>query len=286
MIAHSIFAESGIVLDIANNGGNATSFNANNWSCFPKEDERLFLSPMGRLFIQNIHDMVNQKQFKPFLKVMNILAIVFIGFGAQFAFQIPSNKDPIVLSKLIDNELSESFLCVPYLSEIPYYVSCLFHRFLQRTSEIIFNCYDMEQHRAYELPGWGHLYGFKKLESIFKNEEQTMYRLSLLFRLCRNMKRLVVFSHILKPDQYEDSITMNGPFLEEILKCMDILDETANDTFTELVIVKPADSIDDFMEQHDGILRQRGWSMVQKSYTHPERVATVDKALYVQRIEQ
>ena len=76
---------------------------------------------------------------------------------------------------------------------------------------------------------------------------------------------------------------MKGAFLEEILKCMDILDETANDTFSEFLIVKPKDSIDEFMGENAEVFKQRGWSMVKDSYSNPRRPGTVDKTPCIRR---
>ena len=103
-VAYSIFAESGIVLRIAGNG-NQCFFDANNWSCFPNEDERLFLSPRSPLIITNIHDIVNGKQFKTFVKVINILSVVCMGWPAQFPFQRAS--DPVASEPHDPPEMNE-----------------------------------------------------------------------------------------------------------------------------------------------------------------------------------
>ena len=118
---------------------------------------------------------------------------------------------------------------------------------------------------------------------MLKNDNG-MYRFSLFFRLCLNLERFVVLSDILSPSKYEQSIPINGVFLEEILKCTDILDETVNDTFTEFVIVEPTDSIEVFMEENEKMFRQRGWRMMKKPYTHQARAGKVNHTLYIQRV--
>ena len=196
----------------------------------------------------------------------------------------PSSKTPAVLSKLIDNELSESFLNVPYKSDVPYYVSCLFHRFLHCGKEVFINHYNMGQHEAYEDPYFGMLYGFKSFQSIFKYPDLSMYNLSLFFRLFPNLEKMVVFNYV--KCEWKESIPINGVFLEEILKCMDILDETVNDTFSEFVVVNPTDSIEKFRQKNWDRLKARGWSMMEGPYSHPRRPGKGIKALYIQRDQQ
>ena len=108
-----------------------------------------------------------------------------------------------------------------------------------------------------------------------------MYRLSLFFRLCRNLERIVVLSYF--KNEYIESLSMDAVFLEELSKCMDIVDESGNDSFTEIVIVKPIDSIGAFTAENAERFKRRGWSMAQRAYSNPERPGSVDKALYIQR---
>lgn len=235
------------------------------------------------MFISNIHDIVHHKQFKVYVKVINILAVICIGYPSQFAFNRPSSKTHIVLSKLIENELAESYLNVPYKAEIPYYVSCLFHRFLLSTKEVLFNCYNLDRHRLYHDGWFGYVYGWEKLQHIFKNDDGTC-KLSMFFRLCRDLERLVIFSFVRNVGDWRTSVTLNEAFVEEILKCMDILDETANDTFTEFVVVNPIGSIKKFMRDNDARFQQSKYRMMQKSYTDPKRKGMVKNALYIQRL--
>ena len=202
------------MLQIPNTKGNKTFFDANNWSCFPNEDERLFLSPRSVMTISNIHDIVRGKQFKVFVKVINVLRDLTGGF-LTIPAKKPTSKTPFVLSKLIDNELAESFLNVPYKSDVPYYVSCLFHRYLHCGTEVMINHYNMEQHEAYH-DGRRQLYGFKLFQSIFKYPDCSMYNLCLFFRLFPNLEKMVVFNYV--KNEWKESIAINGVFLEEILK--------------------------------------------------------------------
>eukprot|EP01084_Bolivina_argentea_P002695 4983_1 len=79
-IAWSIFGAGGIVLDIMNDESDATFMNANYWTCFGNENERLFIGGLNFLTFSTIRNISNKQSFKSLIKVINIFDNMTVGY--------------------------------------------------------------------------------------------------------------------------------------------------------------------------------------------------------------
>eukprot|EP01084_Bolivina_argentea_P291032 500121_1 len=82
-IAWSIFGAGGIVIDIMNDNSDATFMDANYWTCFGNENERLFIGGLDVLKFSTIRNIPNKQNFKPLIKVINILDHMVDGYVLQ-----------------------------------------------------------------------------------------------------------------------------------------------------------------------------------------------------------
>eukprot|EP01084_Bolivina_argentea_P073308 133029_1 len=98
-IAWSIFGAGGIVLDIMNLNSDATFMNANYWTSFGNENERLFIGGMSVLTFSTIRNIPNKQNFKPLIKVINILDDMTVGY--QLLGVKPTSSDVNKLNRLI-----------------------------------------------------------------------------------------------------------------------------------------------------------------------------------------
>eukprot|EP01084_Bolivina_argentea_P002696 4984_1 len=111
-IAWSIFGAGGIVLDIMNISSAATFMNANYWTCFGNENERLFIGGLDFLKFSTIRNIPNKQNFKPLIKVINILHHMVHGYPLQNVK--PTSSDVNKLNRLIDGEIRGVYLQKPY----------------------------------------------------------------------------------------------------------------------------------------------------------------------------
>eukprot|EP01084_Bolivina_argentea_P073307 133028_1 len=116
-IAWSIFGAGGIVLDIMNDESGATFMNANYWTCFGNENERLFIGGLRFLTFSTIRNIPNKQNFKPLIKVINILDFMVDGYPLQDIK--PTSSDVTKLNKLIDGEIRGVYLQKPYTHDTP-----------------------------------------------------------------------------------------------------------------------------------------------------------------------
>eukprot|EP01084_Bolivina_argentea_P004041 7654_1 len=111
-IAWSIFGAGGIVLDIMNDNSDATFMDANYWTCFGNENERLFIGGLTKLTFSTIRNIPNKQNFHPLIKVINILHQMTAGYPLMDIKPTPSDVNK--LNRLIDGEIRDVYLQKPY----------------------------------------------------------------------------------------------------------------------------------------------------------------------------
>eukprot|EP01084_Bolivina_argentea_P002698 4987_1 len=79
-IAWSIFGAGGIVLDIINDSSGVRFMDANYWTSFGNENERLFIGGLDTLTFSTIRNIPNKQNFEPLIKVINILDNMTVGY--------------------------------------------------------------------------------------------------------------------------------------------------------------------------------------------------------------
>eukprot|EP01084_Bolivina_argentea_P004040 7653_1 len=111
-IAWSIFGAGGIVLDIMNDNSDATFMDANYWTCFGNENERLFIGGLSLLTFSTIRNIPNKQNFQPLIKVINIFHELTKSWPLPDIK--PTYSDVNKLNKLIDGEIRGEYLQKPY----------------------------------------------------------------------------------------------------------------------------------------------------------------------------
>merc|ERR1712173_51129 len=108
-----------------------------------------------------------------------------------------------------------------------------------------------------------------------------MINFSKLFQICnRDLQQIVVF------DEFDQSIQLNGLFLEQIL--CGILEINQNielkSKFDEILIVNPHESIDDFIDDHQELFVCNGWTLKKTSYEDKKWNRTSNNVLSIAQL--
>ena len=279
--AWSIFGSTGIVLSLRNTNFAHPFFDGNFWSCFQNEDEKLFLGGFTPFTFNCIRNIPKSQKFSKSTKIINILREMLLGYPLPGIKPVPS--DVSRMSLMIKAELDAVYLDDPYTGKLPLYTVHLFHQFLCSKTEIVINWKWMDMDFWYHDPGLGcNVYGFKKCRNLFVSENGSgSLQMSSLVNLCENIKSMVVMS---QPGmEYIPSIALDDGFLTEILSSIKSLNDRGNRKFKEFVIVKPSDSISEFIKLNQQRFSKMGWTLKEEKYAVPGRAGKATKSLWIIR---
>ena len=283
-------------------------FDANYWSCFQSEDEKLFLGGITSFRFDCIWNVPKSQKFEIHLQVIAILR--YILNGTPLVGIKPAADHVSTMKKMIKAELDAVYLEEPYTGKLPLYPVTLFHWFVSQKTEIVIRWNTISMYTNEEIKwrvndgmdgnqlkdvnldivkdinlDFGGLQIFREL---FVSENGTL-RMSHILNLCENAKSMVVMAFTHKSSYestklgYNESIALDDAFLTEILSSIQSLNERANGKFKEFVIVYPSGSISEFMNLHQKRFNEMGWNLEQKSYSHTDLPGEVPNSLWITR---
>eukprot|EP00483_Globobulimina_turgida_P003768 UN03774 len=180
---------------------------ANFWTSFANEDERLFIGGLQNLIFDTIRNIPSKQNFKRLIKVINILDEMTVGYPL---FGIKPNKGDVnTLLRLVNGEIADIYLEKPYISDIPQYISQLFHQFINQKKDININYANVDKHFIYHDDEWDDdVYGFGKFKQIFVSSSKTeTMKISLFIELCPKLVSFTIFNQPMR--EYEPSINLN-----------------------------------------------------------------------------
>lgn len=129
-VAHGTFAKrDGMVIDIINDKAATPLFNCRFWSDFTDENERFFIGSLIHFDFVTIHHISVQKDYAVFIRPMNILANMIMGF--PFNQSAIKSIDVSIVSLLILDYISDSFS-----SEVAVYIHRFFGNFAQNVNKV------------------------------------------------------------------------------------------------------------------------------------------------------
>ena len=275
-------------------------FDANYWSCYQGEDEKLFLGGIASFRFDCIWNVPKSQKFEIYIKVMAILGQILAGLPLNG--HKPVARDVSTMRAMIKAELDAVYLEEPYTGKLPLYIITLFHWFVSQKTEIAirWNAISMDINEEInfrvndEIDGDPQedvnlgivkdvnfdVGGTHIFRELFVSENGTL-RMSYILTLCENAKSMVVMNAT--PLGYNESMALDEAFLAEILSSIKLLNERANGKFKEFVIVYPSSSISEFITLNQQRFNEMGWDSVQKSYSRRDIPGQVPNSLWITR---
>ena len=212
------------------------------------EDERLMIGGLESLQFSTIRNIPYCDNYEQFIKVINILQIVFLG-AALLGIE-PISDDVMCLKAMVGEEIEGTN------ERIPHYISILFHHFLVKQTEFVFHprlCgLDFIKYEAdYEL----NVYGYAKFKGIFMQKGSINF--ILFVKLLPNLRVFTVGN--LVPGSCNPSIVLSPEFCDSILESIDYLNSLTLFTFSKFQIIKPVSSINEFVITNQNKFKDKGW---------------------------
>ena len=202
-------------------------------------------------------------------------------YGYPFRQRAITKFDAKILDRLITDNLSESAT-----SKIPVYIRRLFANFTNNVQRVEINMFVMNNTKLSSTQ-FGYLL-FKHLFFTDCGAESECIRLPLFLRLFdRSLESIVIFNNP-RIGVLETSITLHSQFVSTLLSGCKII--TSNPRlnslkrgFQSIIIMKPKDSISEFIVKHQSDFKQIGWKLEEKEYIHPRR-GKCSETLHVSRV--
>ena len=189
--------------------------------------------------------------------------------GYKFKQRAITKFDVKILDRLITDNLSESAT-----SKIPVYIRRLFANFTNNVQRVEINMAEIDWVGNKKGTQFGYLL-FKHLFFTDCGAESECIRLPLFLRLFdRSLESIVIFNR--PGNTFKTSIRLHSQFASTLLSGCKII--TSNPRlnslklgFQSIIIMKPKDSISEFIVKHQSDFKQIGWKLEKKEYVHPRR---------------
>ena len=234
----------------------------NYWSCYIHEDERLLIGGSVVLEIETIRYIPDNHNYRQYIKVINIFKHIFE--GAALLGIKPISDDVTCLSSLIDAEFEK-------VSDknIAHYVQTLFHHFLMKQTQIIFNFSQWNKHFIDHYDGYNmDIYGFSKFKTIFMEKEEINFL--LFIKLLPNLRTFIIGD--LYVGGADSSIPLSLEFTSNILSCISYFDLSLSSlSFNSFQIIKPSSSINQYIQQNQNKFLNQGWKLKFDTFNEEKR---------------
>ena len=192
----AIFANDGIVLELAKYENHVTFFDCTWLSCFSNEDERLFIHGDNYLKIDSIRSIKDNIDYRIFINVLMIFDAAISGHTQKFGlkgFKV-TKRDMRILRRLMDHLDDDK----EYKNKFPVYINDMFKTLVMNKKWIKINLTDINSER-------------RVLKALLCHEEcELLGRYYYLLRLFTNCTLVIShYRHDNKPDMsqlYLDTI--------------------------------------------------------------------------------
>lgn len=228
----------------------------NYWSCFVHEDERLLIGGVGVLQFETIRNIVQSENYTQYVKALNIMDQMMK--GVALAGIKPCSDDVVCLKGMMKFEIDVG---AENHSFVPKYIQSLFHHFLTKKTEIFINLSSWKNHFSSYYHDFDlNIYGYKKFGELFGlTDGEGIIDFTLLIKLFPNLKVFTVGDA--SPGEVSPSLELSYDFVVKMLECIEYLNKSSSAPFCRFEIIRPASSIDDFIQSVKNEFEMNGWTL-------------------------
>ena len=234
------------------------------WSDYHEEHEYFFIGGLQTFHLQTIHDIVTQRDYKPFIEVIMIFDAMISGHS--FHHRAVTRSDAAILDRLIRHHLSDSPRSGS--SGVPLYIESLFANFCSDVRVVEMNIYEMN--RAITSNGFGYLV-MKRMFFMDCGTSSECIKLSLFFRLFdHSLESILIFNA--RGSSYNPSIRLNSALSIALLAGCKVISSNPRlrARFQSVTILKPKDSVHHFVDEQHDYFADIEWNIDCLNY-HPPR---------------
>ena len=240
------------------------------------EDERLLIGGLDHLRIETIRNIPQSENYGQYIKVINIFKHMKDGMG--LLGMKPHIDDVSCIKSMIDCELD-----IDFKQETPPYIQTLFHHFLNKQTGVLLNTHFWNEHFMFHYKEYkADLYGYKKFAKLFM--KNGIINFSLFIRLMPNVK--VITIGLITPGQAYAGLALSAELSDAILLCTDYMETSSKlCLFCKFQIVKPASSINLFIEQYADKFLNKGWIIKKESFFEPKFNISNEEMLCIEKLK-
>ena len=275
-MAHGTFSKSnGIVVDIENNKRGQRLFEAMLWSDYHEESEYFFIGGLNAFYFLTIHDIPKKRDYKSYIVPITMFQQMIRGFKFNQNGRAITKSDVTILDRLIADNLMESVT-----AKIPIYIRRLFANFTNNVERVEINMVVMNNRK--EKVG----FRFGPMRHLFianSGTEKECLKLQLFAQLFnRSLQTIVIYDNEVAKRPCSPSIHLNHELVDSLLSgCEEISSNPQlRKKFQSIIIMRPKDSISQFIIDRQSDFKSIGWKLEQKDYQHPRR-QYCPEALYI-----
>ena len=226
--------------------------------------------------------MVKEEHYLSMIRVINICNDLLNGWCL---LREPKIGDVSGLDKMVSSEMAMEFISFPYKSnyKIPQYVALLFHQFIKTKKDVIININGLyNKHLVqYNQAKNINIYGYNIFDELFRCDDGETINYRFFVKLLFNLETMNILYAFRNGSGFQESIKLDSAFTNEIIGCIDIINESMKN-FKSFKVIKPLHSIQNYIEDHSSIFEKKGWVLVKSSYENPID-GSCDEVLSIQR---